>query len=69
MCLIKWTDIPDFGKLPVWKNDSSKVVRQIYYDVKMVTDGGSLDFAVYYEGKRVASKNVSVSYERESGTD
>ncbi|KFA54890.1 hypothetical protein S40293_08558 [Stachybotrys chartarum IBT 40293] len=69
LCLIKWTDIPDFGKLPMWKNGSGKVVRQICYDVKMFTDGGSLDFAVYYEGKRVASKNVSVSYETESGTD
>jgi hypothetical protein len=62
LCKIRWCKVPNFAALPKWTNSKGKVFRQVCYDIKMLTEGGSLDFAIYYEGQRMASQNVSIDY-------
>ncbi|CAG9937945.1 unnamed protein product [Clonostachys rosea f. rosea IK726] len=66
LCEIKWENIPGFNALPVWTNTEGQELRQLVYDLQMVSDGVSLDFAIVHKGKRVASKNVSVDFEKVS---
>jgi hypothetical protein len=66
LCEIKWENIPGFNTLPVWTNTEGQELRQLVYDLQMVSDGVSLDFAIVHKGKRVASKNVSVDFEKVS---
>ncbi|KAI9166988.1 Heat shock 70 kDa protein 12B [Paramyrothecium foliicola] len=62
LCKIRWSKIPNFASLPTWKNRQGQVYRQVQYDIKMTMDSGSLDFAVYHNGIRMASQNVSVEF-------
>ncbi|POR38244.1 Uncharacterized protein TPAR_01548 [Tolypocladium paradoxum] len=62
LCMIRWSKVPAFDSLPTWENKKQKVFRHICYEVKMVTDGASLDFQIFYEGNMVASKNVDVDF-------
>lgn len=63
LCLIKWSKIPAFDDLPTWRNTQDKVIRHLCYEVRMVADGTSLDFAIYHQSKRVASQNVAIDFE------
>lgn len=67
LCMIRWSKVPPFDSLPTWENKKHKVFRHICYEVKMVSDGVSLDFQIFYEGSMVASKNVDVDF-TDSGT-
>ncbi|VUC27157.1 unnamed protein product [Clonostachys rosea] len=66
LCEIKWENIPKFNTLPIWTNCEGEDLRQLVYEVQMASDGVSLDFAILYRGQRVASKNVSVDFEKVS---
>ncbi|KND95002.1 hypothetical protein TOPH_00406 [Tolypocladium ophioglossoides CBS 100239] len=67
LCMIRWSKVPAFDSLPTWENKKQEVFRHICYEVKMVTDGASLDFQIFYEGNMVAAKNVDVDF-TDSGT-
>lgn len=62
LCMIRWSKVPDFDKLPVWKNKRGKMVRQVCYDLRMVPDGASLDFQIFHEGTMMASRNVNIDF-------
>ncbi|PHH86733.1 hypothetical protein CDD83_9820 [Cordyceps sp. RAO-2017] len=60
LCTIRWSKIPPFSSLPVWTNAEGKEIRQVCYEVRMVPDGATLDFVIFYDGAMVASKNVDI---------
>ncbi|KJZ76719.1 hypothetical protein HIM_04055 [Hirsutella minnesotensis 3608] len=60
LCVIRWSRVPNFDTLPKWKNKKGQEFRQVCYELRMVPDGDSLDFEIFYEGTMVASKNVQV---------
>ena len=62
LCTICWSKVPDFESLPSWENAKGERVRHVPYEVRALSDGASLDFAIYHQGNRVASKNVSVDF-------
>ncbi|KAF5020932.1 hypothetical protein F66182_7037 [Fusarium sp. NRRL 66182] len=47
-----WTD------LPVWTNKDGEVFRRINYELRIVSDGSSLEFAIWYKRIRLASESV-----------
>ena len=61
-CVINWETSIDFSRLPTYKNSLGTVYSQLDFDIEMTCSAGSVDFAVYHEGKRVGSKNVSVDF-------
>lgn len=67
LCLIRWTDLPSFDQLPSWINSKEEVFHQVRYDLQIRVSWPSIDFAIYYDGKRVASQSVDVDFS-ESGT-
>ncbi|KAK7226046.1 hypothetical protein V2G26_014049 [Clonostachys chloroleuca] len=66
LCEIKWENIPGFNTLPAWTNTEGHELRQLIYELQMASDGVSLDFSIVHKGKRVATKNVSVDFEKVS---
>ncbi|KAJ4249431.1 hypothetical protein NW762_012286 [Fusarium torreyae] len=58
LCEIKASELPKFDELPVWTNKDGKVFRRITYELRIVSDGSSLEFAVYHKDKRLASESV-----------
>ena len=66
-CEIVWEIRIDFINLPLLKNSLGKVYTKVEYDTEMTCSGGSVDFAVYHNGKRVGSKNVSVEFQDHHG--
>ncbi|EQL00080.1 actin-like ATPase domain-containing protein [Ophiocordyceps sinensis CO18] len=60
LCKIQWAKTPSIDKLPAWTNAKGEKVRQVNYELKMVPDGASLDFEVFFEGVMVGSRNVQV---------
>lgn len=68
LCLIRWAKIPLFQKLPSWQNTEGKVLHQICYEVRMVAQGASLDFAIYHNRKRMASQSVAVDFDTSGHT-
>lgn len=61
-CRIRWSKIPNFHELPEWKNKKGQSFRQICYEIRMITDGVSLDFQIFHNRTMVASKNVAVDF-------
>jgi hypothetical protein len=49
-----------------YTNCLGKVYHVLDFEVEMSCTGGSLDFAVYHDGKRQGSKHVVVDYETRS---
>jgi hypothetical protein len=66
LCTIKWDAKLDVSSLPTFTNRLGRVFYQLNYKIVMTCAGGSLDFAVYHDGKRQGSKNVVVEYESRS---
>ncbi|PFH57558.1 hypothetical protein XA68_14878 [Ophiocordyceps unilateralis] len=60
LCVIRWSKVPNFHQLPRFTNSSGNTIRQIPYDIKMIPNGLSLDFEVFYDGVVVASRNVNI---------
>lgn len=67
LCDFTWDTNIDFINLPVFKNSLGKVYTRVEFDIEMTCSGGSIDFAVYHDGKRVASRNVSVEFQDHHG--
>ncbi|QYS98211.1 hypothetical protein H0G86_005401 [Trichoderma simmonsii] len=62
LCKVRWSSVPDFNSLPTWINPIGKVVRRINYDVKMKSNGVTLDFEVMYKNRVMASKKIGIDY-------
>jgi hypothetical protein len=63
LCTIKWDAKIDTTSLPTYTNKLGKVYYKLAYELEMTCAAGSVDFAIYHNGKRQASKNVVVDYE------
>lgn len=59
---LQWSTVPDFNSLPTWKNPLGKTIRQIDFEIKMISNGVTLDFEIIYEGEVLASKNIKIDY-------
>jgi hypothetical protein len=66
LCTIEWDAKLDISSLPTFANRLGKVFYRLNYTIVMTCAGGSLDFAVYHDGKRQGSKNVVVDHESRS---
>lgn len=62
LCEVYWSRVPDFDSLPTWKNPDGKVIRRISFDVKMISNGVTLDFEIIYNSQVMASKNFGIDY-------
>ncbi len=65
LCKITWEADIDISTLPTWTNRLGKVFHKLRCEVEMTCTGGSVDFAIYHDGKRQGSKNAGVDYETE----
>ena len=61
-CNINWEAEIDFNNVPTWTNPVGKVFYKLKYDIEMTCSGGSIDFAIYYNGKRQGSKSIAVDF-------
>ncbi len=66
LCSIKWDTEIDIPFLPTYTNPLGKVYYKLEHELEMTCVAGSLDFAVYHNGKRQGSKHVVVDYETKS---
>ncbi|KAH6856361.1 hypothetical protein B0I37DRAFT_425624 [Chaetomium sp. MPI-CAGE-AT-0009] len=66
LCTINWDAKLNISSLPTFTNRLGRVFYLLKYSFQMTCVGGSLDFAVYHDGKRQGSKNVVVDYESRS---
>ncbi|KAK0763089.1 hypothetical protein N5P37_004073 [Trichoderma harzianum] len=62
LCELYWSSVPDFDTLPTWINRIGKVIRRVSFDVKMISNGVTLDFEIIYNGQVMASKNFGIDY-------
>ncbi|KAK4079303.1 hypothetical protein Trihar35433_408 [Trichoderma harzianum] len=62
LCELYWSSVPDFDTLPTWVNRIGQVIRRISFDVKMISNGVTLDFEIIYNGQVMASKNFGIDY-------
>lgn len=49
--------------LPTYTNAIGKVYHVLQYTVEMTCEDGTVDFAVYHDGKRVGAQNVEVEFD------
>ncbi len=66
LCDIRWDTDLDMTSLPTFTNSIGKVFYELNFEVEMSCVAGSLDFAVYHNGKRQGSKHVVVDYKTRS---
>ncbi|EEU45996.1 uncharacterized protein NECHADRAFT_79049 [Fusarium vanettenii 77-13-4] len=59
LCEIKVPHIPNWDKLPLWKNSNGEEFRHFGYELCMVSDGTSLDFSVYHNKRKIAAQSAS----------
>ncbi|KAF5542336.1 mitochondrial-type heat shock 70 [Fusarium mexicanum] len=62
LCEIHWTRNISLESLPTWTNPLGKVYHDLRYQVEMTCEDGTVDFTLYYEGKRVGAHNVDVQF-------
>nr|XP_036578921.1 uncharacterized protein CTRU02_11175 [Colletotrichum truncatum]KAF6786304.1 hypothetical protein CTRU02_11175 [Colletotrichum truncatum] len=63
LCTITWNSKIDFEALPTFTNPIGKIYHRLEFEIEMVSDGCSLEFTVYHDGKRVAAKNICADFE------
>ncbi|KAL2694137.1 hypothetical protein Neosp_000709 [[Neocosmospora] mangrovei] len=59
LCEIKVPHIPNWDKLPLWKNSNGEEFRHFEYELCMVSDGTSLDFSVCHNKRKIAARSAS----------
>lgn len=59
---VNWNAKVDTDRLAIFVNRQGKTFRQLDFAAEMKCSGGSTEFAIFHNGKRLASKNVSVEY-------
>ncbi|KAF4951137.1 hypothetical protein FGADI_7752 [Fusarium gaditjirri] len=62
LCEIRWTRNINLESLPTYTNALGKVYHTLTYDIEMTCEDGTVDFTVYYKGKRVGAHNVDVQF-------
>ncbi|KAH7023134.1 hypothetical protein EDB80DRAFT_745260 [Ilyonectria destructans] len=63
MCKIEWNQRVSFESLPTWTNSVGKVYRKLSYDIEMTCEGGTVEFIIHYQGKRVGGHHVEVEFD------
>ncbi|KAL6358276.1 hypothetical protein LRP88_08459 [Fusarium phalaenopsidis] len=63
LCTIKWNKHVGLESLPTYTNAIGKVYHVLQYTVEMTCEDGTVDFAVYHDGKRVGAQNVEVEFD------
>ncbi|RTE70985.1 hypothetical protein BHE90_014613 [Fusarium euwallaceae] len=63
LCAIKWNKHVTLESLPTYTNPIGKVHHKLKYTVEMTCEDGTVDFAVYHDGKRVGAHNVEVEFD------
>lgn len=59
-CRLEWSALPDEKSVPLCAGDGRATYRELKYEVHITADQAAwLDFAIYYEGERVAYKKVA----------
>lgn len=61
-CEVKWATKIDTGRLPVFINNQGKSFSQLDFAAEMKCGGGSTEFAIFHNGRRQATKNVTVEF-------
>ncbi|KAF4959813.1 hypothetical protein FGADI_1315 [Fusarium gaditjirri] len=69
MCVIKASEIPKWDTIPVWTNEDGQVFHRITYELRMISDGSSLEFQVYYKNKSIACGSVAFDSTGQKDTD
>ncbi|KAF5631189.1 heat shock 70 kDa 12B [Fusarium sp. NRRL 52700] len=59
MCVIKASELPKWDTIPVWTNENGQVFHRITYELRMISDGSSLEFQVFHKNKSIASGSVA----------
>ncbi|KAF5547314.1 heat shock 70 kDa 12B [Fusarium mexicanum] len=69
MCIIKASELPKWGTIPVWTNEDGQVFHRITYELRMISDGSSLEFQVFHKNKSIASGSVAFDSTSQNDTD
>ncbi|KAH7228787.1 hypothetical protein BKA60DRAFT_603167 [Fusarium oxysporum] len=69
MCVIKSSELPKWDTIPVWTNEDGQVFHRITYELRMISDGSSLEFQVYYKNKSIACGSVAFDSTGQNDTD
>ncbi|RBR18012.1 hypothetical protein FVER53590_07907 [Fusarium verticillioides] len=69
MCIVKASELPRWDTIPVWTNEDGEVFHRITYELRMISDGSSLDFQVFYKNKSIASGSVAFDSISQNDTD
>ncbi|KAJ3527025.1 hypothetical protein NM208_g10913 [Fusarium decemcellulare] len=56
---IRISRIPNWDKLPSWKNKKGEEFRRVDYELRMISDGPTLEFSVWHNKRRLGAQNVS----------
>ncbi|KAK4078719.1 uncharacterized protein Triagg1_3050 [Trichoderma aggressivum f. europaeum] len=62
LCSVRWERVPNFYSLPTRRNSKGRVIRYIEYDVKMTSNGVTLDFEIVCNDQVMASTNFCIDY-------
>lgn len=54
---IKYDDLEEYY------DENGRLLKKWSYDLEMVPSGASTEFAVYYKGKKLGSKNLAVDFQ------
>ena len=65
ICSIKWAAPVDISSLPTFTNSIGKVYHVMLLEYRLNCSGASVDFAVYYNGKKQGAKNIVIDYDSE----
>ncbi|KAF9766862.1 hypothetical protein IL306_000668 [Fusarium sp. DS 682] len=69
LCIIKSYELPKWDTLPVWTNEDGQVFHRVNYELRMISDGTSLEFRVCHKNKSLASGNVVFDSTGQNDTD
>lgn len=66
-CDVKWDTTVDITTLPPFTSPAGKIYSELSYEIEMTCTGGSIEVGVFRDGKRQASKNISVDFQDRGG--
>ncbi|KAF5607897.1 heat shock 70 kDa 12B [Fusarium subglutinans] len=69
MCIIKASELPKWETIPVWTNEDGQVFHRITYELRMISDGSSMEFQVFHKNKSIASGSVAFDSTSQNDTD
>lgn len=62
LCSVHWSKVPDFYSLPTWRNPKGRVIRRLSFDLKMTSNGVTLDFEIVYKGQIMGSQKIGIDH-------